>query len=248
MPSTPRSDGPRHLAGRPHRTAAPSAHRQGSPADLEVELESTEVLPAARVQRSRLALAVAVTLAALPILVLDNFPATAATTERVDVAAADVPASERPALEPSTTAAPSTTTLGVAVAEETTTTAAAPPPTHAPTTTAAPAPRPVAPRPTPTTAPPTTQAPAATYSNGDPNDPASWDRMAQCEAGGNWAANTGNGYYGGLQFSLSTWQSYGGTGYPHQASKATQIEIGKRLQAAKGWGAWPGCARQLGYT
>ena len=72
--------------------------------------------------------------------------------------------------------------------------------------------------------------------------------MAQCEAGGNWAANTGNGYYGGLQFSLSTWQSYGGSGYPHQASRETQIEIGKRLQADRGWGAWPGCSRELGYS
>jgi hypothetical protein len=71
--------------------------------------------------------------------------------------------------------------------------------------------------------------------------------MAQCEAGGNWSINTGNGYYGGLQFSLATWQHYGGTGYPHQASKASQIAIGKKVQAAKGWAAWPGCARRLGY-
>jgi hypothetical protein len=235
------------MAGRPHRTAATRAHRPGSPADPAVELEPTEVPAAARVQRSRLALAVAVTLAAVPILVLDNFPATAATNDRVQVAATDEPSTERPttteapsttaALETSTTAAPTTSTTAAP------TTTVAP----APTTTAAPVRRVAAARPT-TTAPPTTQAPPPTYGYGDPNDPASWDRMAQCEAGGNWAANTGNGYYGGLQFSLSTWQSYGGTGYPHQASKATQIEIGKRLQAAKGWGAWPGCARELGYT
>ena len=73
-----------------------------------------------------------------------------------------------------------------------------------------------------------------------------WDQLAQCESGGNWAINTGNGYYGGLQFNLGTWQSYGGTGYPHQASPATQIEMGQRLQAAQGWGAWPACARRLG--
>ena len=73
-----------------------------------------------------------------------------------------------------------------------------------------------------------------------------WTQLAACESGGNWAANTGNGYYGGLQFSLSSWQAVGGSGYPHQASAATQIEMGQRLQAAQGWGAWPGCAAELG--
>jgi hypothetical protein len=72
--------------------------------------------------------------------------------------------------------------------------------------------------------------------------------MAQCEAAGNWSINSGNGYYGGLQFSLATWHSFGGTGYPHQASKAAQIAIGKKVQAAKGWSAWPGCARRLGFS
>jgi hypothetical protein len=114
------------------------------------------------------------------------------------------------------------------------------------TTTKAPVRTLVAARPTTTTtaAPPTTEP--APY--GDPDDPATWDRLAQCESDGNWAANTGNGYYGGLQFSLSTWQHYGGTGYPHEAARETQIEIGRRLQAAKGWGAWPGCASKLGYS
>ena len=73
-----------------------------------------------------------------------------------------------------------------------------------------------------------------------------WTQLAACESGGNWAANTGNGYYGGLQFSLSSWQAVGGTGYPHEASAATQIEMGQRLQASQGWGAWPGCAAELG--
>lgn len=73
-----------------------------------------------------------------------------------------------------------------------------------------------------------------------------WTRLAGCESGGNWAANTGNGYYGGLQFSLSSWRAVGGTGYPHQASAATQIAMGQRLQARQGWGAWPGCAAKLG--
>ena len=69
-----------------------------------------------------------------------------------------------------------------------------------------------------------------------------WDKIAQCESGGNWAANTGNGYYGGLQFSLSTWQAYGGTGLPSDASRATQIAIAEKVRAANGgYSAWPVC-------
>jgi uncharacterized protein YabE (DUF348 family) len=73
-----------------------------------------------------------------------------------------------------------------------------------------------------------------------------WDKLAQCESGGNWSINTGNGYYGGLQFSLSTWRAYGGNGYPHQASREEQIGIAKKLQADAGWGAWPACSSKLG--
>jgi uncharacterized protein YabE (DUF348 family) len=75
-----------------------------------------------------------------------------------------------------------------------------------------------------------------------------WDQLAQCEAGGNWAANTGNGYYGGLQFSLSTWRSYGGPGYPHTASRETQIMIAERVRAADngGYSSWPACSQALG--
>ena len=74
-----------------------------------------------------------------------------------------------------------------------------------------------------------------------------FDRLAQCESGGNWAINTGNGYYGGLQFNLSTWRSYGGTGYPHQNSRETQIAVATRLRDANGgYGAWPHCSQQLG--
>lgn len=73
-----------------------------------------------------------------------------------------------------------------------------------------------------------------------------WDALAACESGGNWSINTGNGYYGGLQFSLSSWQAVGGSGYPHEASRATQIAMGERLLAAQGWGAWPACSDQLG--
>jgi uncharacterized protein YabE (DUF348 family) len=69
-----------------------------------------------------------------------------------------------------------------------------------------------------------------------------WDAIAQCESGGNWAANTGNGYYGGLQFSLSTWQGYGGSGYPHTQSREAQIAVAERVAAAEGgYGAWPHC-------
>ena len=73
-----------------------------------------------------------------------------------------------------------------------------------------------------------------------------WDAVAQCESGGNWSINTGNGYYGGLQFALATWQSVGGTGYPHQHPAQTQIDMGRRLQARQGWGAWPHCSAKLG--
>ena len=70
---------------------------------------------------------------------------------------------------------------------------------------------------------------------------ANWDRVAACESGGNWAINTGNGYYGGLQFLLSTWRAYGGHGYPHQNSKAEQIRVAERLRAASGLSPWPVC-------
>ncbi|MCW2791438.1 MAG: Transglycosylase domain protein [Nocardioides sp.] len=74
-----------------------------------------------------------------------------------------------------------------------------------------------------------------------------WDALAQCESGGNWAINTGNGYYGGLQFNLGTWQSYGGSGLPSNASRETQIAIATKVRdASGGYGAWPGCAASLG--
>jgi uncharacterized protein YabE (DUF348 family) len=73
-----------------------------------------------------------------------------------------------------------------------------------------------------------------------------WDSLAQCESGGNWAINTGNGYYGGLQFSAATWRSVGGTGLPHQHSREEQIKRGQILQARAGWGQWPHCSARLG--
>ncbi|MGW5653113.1 transglycosylase family protein [Streptomyces humi] len=75
-----------------------------------------------------------------------------------------------------------------------------------------------------------------------------WDTVAQCESGGNWSINTGNGYYGGLQFSASTWAAYGGTAYAaqaNQASKAQQIQIAEKVLAAQGKGAWPVCGKGL---
>jgi hypothetical protein len=73
-----------------------------------------------------------------------------------------------------------------------------------------------------------------------------WDDLARCESGENWSINTGNGYYGGLQFSLQSWRAVGGSGYPHQHSREEQINRGERLRAMQGWGAWPSCSRQLG--
>ena len=68
-----------------------------------------------------------------------------------------------------------------------------------------------------------------------------WDKIAECESGGNWSINTGNGYYGGLQFSAATWRSVGGPGLPHQQSREVQIKYAKILQQRSGWGQW-GCA------
>ncbi len=81
-----------------------------------------------------------------------------------------------------------------------------------------------------------------------------WDRLAQCEAGGNWAANTGNGFGGGLQFmhqrTYSTWLSFGGGDYaphPWDASKEQQIAVAEKVLASSGWNAWPGCSRKFGW-
>lgn len=73
-----------------------------------------------------------------------------------------------------------------------------------------------------------------------------WDSIANCESGGNWAINTGNGFYGGLQFTLSSWQAVGGSGYPNQASREEQIARGGMLQARQGWNAWPVCSHRAG--
>lgn len=85
------------------------------------------------------------------------------------------------------------------------------------------------------------------YSVGTSPNAARWNRIAQCESGGNWSINTGNGYYGGLQFSRSTWLAFGGGKYAPTANKATkdqQMEIADKVLKVQGWGAWPVCSRR----
>ncbi|MCZ4499971.1 MAG: hypothetical protein JWQ74_2526 [Marmoricola sp.] len=84
----------------------------------------------------------------------------------------------------------------------------------------------------------TKQMPSSTANGG------AWDRIAKCESGGNWHTNTGNGYYGGLQFNLGTWRANGGSGRPDQASREQQIAVAERVRAASGgYGAWPHCGK-----
>jgi resuscitation-promoting factor RpfA len=78
-----------------------------------------------------------------------------------------------------------------------------------------------------------------------------WNRVAQCESGGNWQINTGNGYYGGLQFSHSTWKAYGGGAYANNANGASRVEqitIARKTLRSQGPGAWPVCGRKAGLT
>jgi resuscitation-promoting factor RpfA len=82
-------------------------------------------------------------------------------------------------------------------------------------------------------------------------DDATWDLLAQCESSGNWSINTGNGYYGGVQFSQSTWEAFGGGAYAPRADLATreqQIAVAEQTLAVQGWGAWPACSAKLGLT
>ncbi|MEJ5943820.1 LysM peptidoglycan-binding domain-containing protein [Pseudokineococcus basanitobsidens] len=77
-----------------------------------------------------------------------------------------------------------------------------------------------------------------------------WNRLAQCESSGNWSINTGNGYYGGVQFYQPTWEGYGGTRYASRADLATreeQLAIAEKVLDGQGWGAWPACTQRLGY-
>lgn len=79
------------------------------------------------------------------------------------------------------------------------------------------------------------------YASGD----SVWDRLAECESGGNWSINSGNGFYGGLQFDLSTWQSNGGSGYPHENSREEQIRVAKVLYSNRGASPWPHCGQYM---
>jgi hypothetical protein len=83
------------------------------------------------------------------------------------------------------------------------------------------------------------------------DDGSVWDRIAQCEATGNWAIDSGNGYYGGLQFDAGTWRANGGTDYaplPNQATREQQIAVAEKVRDGRGggYGAWPACSRKLG--
>ena len=88
-------------------------------------------------------------------------------------------------------------------------------------------------------------APAAA----EPAPDAVWHRLAECESGGDWAINSGNGYYGGLQFDRRTWSSHGGAEHatlPSEAAPRQQIAVGEQVREERGgYGAWPSCAREL---
>jgi len=76
-----------------------------------------------------------------------------------------------------------------------------------------------------------------------------WDRLAMCESTQNWQADTGNGFKGGLQFTDSTWEEFGGTEYaasPDEASREEQIAVAREVQSEQGWNAWPTCSEELG--
>lgn len=89
-------------------------------------------------------------------------------------------------------------------------------------------------------------APLAVAGTASAAPDSAWDQLAQCESGGNWNINTGNGYSGGLQFNPRTWKAFGGTGQAHQASKSEQIAVAERTLAAQGWNAWPSCSKKTG--
>jgi hypothetical protein len=107
---------------------------------------------------------------------------------------------------------------------------------------------PPAPPPPPPPPPARAAAPArvATTVRAEPTD-ANFDRLAQCESNGRWNLASGNGYYGGLQFLVSTWHSLGGTGLPSDHPREVQIALARKEWQRSGWSAWPSCSRQLGF-
>ncbi len=83
---------------------------------------------------------------------------------------------------------------------------------------------------------------SSSFASADPN----WDAIAACESGGNWSTNTGNGYYGGLQFTQGTWTANGGSGNPANASREEQIRVANNVLRSQGIGAWPVCGKKGG--
>ncbi len=123
-----------------------------------------------------------------------------------------------------------------------------PTPTPTPTPTLTPTPTPTmtpTPTPTPTLTPTPTDTPTP-MPTADPTNDTVWDRLAECESHRNWADDTGNNYFGGLQFSQSAWESVDGVGKPSNASREEQIAKGKILQSRRGWSPWGGCSKALG--
>ncbi len=97
----------------------------------------------------------------------------------------------------------------------------------------------------------TLAAPVALSGPADAASDRTWNRLANCESGKRWHINTGNGYYGGLQFSPSTWKAYGGRKFAKRAdlaSRTNQVRIAQRVLHAQGWGAWPACSDKLNLT
>jgi hypothetical protein len=92
---------------------------------------------------------------------------------------------------------------------------------------------------------------SSTLTSADAATGKTWNALARCESGGNWHINTGNGYYGGLQFSGGTWLAYGGAKYAPRAdlaSREEQIAIAEKVLKGSGWGAWPACSARLGLS
>ena len=157
-------------------------------------------------------------------------PATTTTTTETDAEGQESPEPVPTSSKRASTPAPTSTSTSTSTSAAPATTA--PPRTTTTTTAAAPA--------------AATSSAEGGYAYDAPRSTQVWYDLAECESGGSWSIDSGNGYYGGLQFSLATWESVGGTGYPHEHPAATQIEMGRRLQARQGWGAWPHCSEELG--
>ena len=180
----------------------------------------------------------------------------AAVAAETPTTVAETTTTTEPAVEQTPEVAEVATSTTTSTAAPTTTTAAAPTTT---TTSTTEAPTTTAPETTTTTS--TTEAPTTTTTEAPSVSPiapypwkdswptiAMWDQLAMCESSGRWDINTGNGYYGGIQFTTSSWEWMGGNGYPHQASRAEQIYRGALLWEIQTWAAWPGCMNRFGWS